>query len=101
MAKTSQQPLAKLGRLIEVATSSDSDLQATEKFIDAVADLNKRLGVPDQLDRLNEADIPEIAIAAVKECSGYPVPILMSHADCQAILRTLLISTEGAAALAS
>lgn len=101
MAKTSQQPLAKLGRLVEVATSSDSDLQAAEKFIDAVADLNKRLGVPDQLDRLKEADIPEIAIAAVKECSGYPVPILMSRDDCQAILRTLLSSPEGAAALAS
>jgi alcohol dehydrogenase class IV len=100
MAKASQQPLAKLGRLIEVAGSSETDEQAAAKFIEAVVDLNRRLGIPDQLDSLKEADIPAIAIAAVKEGAGYPVAILMSQSECQAIIRTLLSSTEGAAALA-
>ncbi|MFT5889304.1 MAG: alcohol dehydrogenase [Zhongshania sp.] len=100
MAKASQQPLAKLGRLIEVAGSSETDEQAAAKFIEAVVDLNRRLGIPDQLDSLKEADIPAIAIAAVKEGAGYPVAILMSRSECQVILRTLLSSTEGAAALA-
>ncbi len=100
MAKAAQAPLAKLGRLIEVAGSSDSDQQAADKFIEAVADLNRRLGIPEQLDTLREEDIPAIAAAAVKEGAGYPVAILMSRNECQTILRTLLSRSESAAALA-
>jgi|TARA_R110001583_G_scaffold51180_7_gene159901 alcohol dehydrogenase class IV len=100
MAKAAQEPLAKLGRLIDVAGSGDSDEKAAEKFIDAIADLNRRLGIPGQLDSLNKADIPAIAAAAVKEGAAYPVPILMSRAECQAILATLLSTTERAAAFA-
>ena len=100
MAVASQQPLAKLGRLIAVAANDDNDQKAAEKFINAVADLNRHLGVPEQLDSLREEDIPAIAAAAVKEGAGYPVPILMSRSECQTILRSLLSSTESAAALA-
>ncbi|CAA0080742.1 Alcohol dehydrogenase 2 [Zhongshania aliphaticivorans] len=100
MAVAAQAPLARLGRLIEVAAEGDTDQHAAEKFIDAVADLNRRLGIPEQLDSLREEDIPAIAEAAVKEGAGYPVAILMSKKECQAILNTLLASPQGAAALA-
>jgi len=100
MAVAAQQPLANLGRLIAVADSRDDDRVAAGKFIDAVADLNRRLGIPEQLDTLRDADIATIAADAVKEGSLYPVPILMSRDECQTILRSLLSSTEGAAALA-
>ena len=91
-----QQPL----RLIGVADTSTGDAQAAEKFIDAVADLNTRLGVPDVLDTLREEDIAAIAADAVKEGAGYPVPVLMSRKECQAILRTLLKQTGDARAMA-
>ena len=100
MAKASEQPLAELGRLIGVADTSTGDAQAAEKFIDAVADLNTRLGVPDVLDTLREEDIAAIAADAVKEGAGYPVPVLMSRKECQAILRTLLKQTGDARAMA-
>ena len=100
MAKASEKPLAELGRLIGVADASTGDAQAAEKFIDAVADLNTRLGVPDVLDTLREEDIAAIAADAVKEGAGYPVPVLMSRKECQAILRTLLKQTGDARAMA-
>lgn len=93
-------PLAELGRLVGVAAKSDADRAAADKFIDAVAALNSRLGVPETLADLREADIATIAADAVKEGAGYPVPVLMNRADCQAMLRELLPQSDSAAALA-
>ena len=94
MAKAAQQRLAELGYLIEVADKSDSEQLAAEKFIEAVAQLNRRLGIPETLDSLREADFKAIAKDAVKEGAGYPVPLLMSRKECEAILASLATATE-------
>ena len=94
MAKAAQKPLAELGYLIEAADKADSEQQAAEKFIDAVAQLNRQLGIPETLDSLSEADFAAIAKAAVKEGAGYPVPLLMSRKECEAILASLLSGTD-------
>ncbi len=100
MTPAAQRPLAELGQLIGAAHSGDSERQAAEKFVQAVADLNQRLDIPSQLDSLLEEDVATIATAAVKEGAGYPVPVLMSRKECQAILLSLLSSPEGAAVVA-
>ena len=97
-ASSARVPLAELGRLIGVATVADNDVLAAEKFIDAVEAMNRRLDIPAQLDSLREVDIPRIAADAVKEGASYPVPILMSRAECQQILRELLPAGAAAAA---
>lgn len=101
MAKAAQKPLAELGRLIEVADSIDTEQIAADKFIEAVADLNRRLGIPETLDSLRKADVAAIAKDAVKEGAEYPVPLLMSRKECEAILSTLLSSSESVQPTAS
>ncbi|MBO6754237.1 MAG: iron-containing alcohol dehydrogenase, partial [Spongiibacter sp.] len=99
-AAAAQAPLAELGRLIAAAAVGDSDALAADKFIDAVEAMNRRLDIPSQLDSLQEADISAIAADAVKEGASYPVPVLMSRAECQDILRQLLPRAATAEALA-
>lgn len=99
-AAAAQAPLAELGRLSGAAAVGDSDALAADKFIDAVEAMNRRLDIPSQLDSLREADISAIAADAVKEGASYPVPVLMSRAECQDILRQLLPGAATAEALA-
>ena len=68
----------------------DRDLLA-QKFLDAVDDLNRDLGIPTVLDALKEDDIPALAKAACWEAhSGYPVPRYMSQAVCENLIRQVL-----------
>ena len=68
----------------------DRDLLA-QKFLDAVDDLNRDLGIPTVLDALKEDDIPALAKAACWEAhTGYPVPRYMSQAMCENLIRQAL-----------
>ena len=68
----------------------DRDLLA-QKFLDAVDDLNRDLGIPTVLDALQEKDIPALAKAACWEAhTGYPVPRYMSQAMCENLIRQAL-----------
>jgi alcohol dehydrogenase class IV len=61
------------------------------KFMDAVEQLNKDLGIPSYLEALRESDIPELAKAACWEAhTGYPVPRYMSQQVCEDIIRQAL-----------
>lgn len=64
-----------------------------DRFIEAVDELSRAVGIPTQLDALREADIPALARAACWEAdTNYPVPRVMSQADCEAMLRAVLPS---------
>ncbi|MBK1612215.1 alcohol dehydrogenase [Rubrivivax gelatinosus] len=83
--------LAALARRARVGAADDGDTTLAHKFIDAVAELNRRVGIPDKLEALRAADIPKLAQAACREADGnYPVPRVMTQRDCEAILRSLL-----------
>jgi alcohol dehydrogenase len=59
--------------------------------------MNRRLGIPQELDALREEDIPELASAACWEAdTNYPVPRAMSPGDCEALLREVLPSGKPA-----
>ena len=52
---------------------------AARTFINAIEEMNKKLGIPDKVRELKEEDIPLLASAAAKEANPvYPVPILMN-----------------------
>ncbi|MGF1761340.1 iron-containing alcohol dehydrogenase [Photobacterium sagamiensis] len=70
-----------------------------EQFIEAVAQLNQQLNIPDMFEQLKADDIPEIARRALKEAHGtYPVPRYMTQSQCEALLRQLLSSETGSLA---
>ena len=69
--------LAKLAKYANIGCSECGDEILAKKFIEAIKSLNKRLGIPEKLSGINEADIPEMAKYADKEANPlYPVPIL-------------------------
>lgn len=63
-------------------------------FIAAVEELNARVGIPATLTQLREDDLDTLSRRAVAEGCGYPVPHLMTAADCAGILRRLLPTTS-------
>ena len=74
-----------------MAKAGDDEATQAAMFIDSVAALNARLGIPTQLDTLHEADIPALAAAACAEANAnYPVPRVMRQVDAEALLRGLL-----------
>jgi hypothetical protein len=53
--------------------------------------MNARLGIPATLQALRKKDIAALARAACHEAdANYPVPLYMSQADCEAVIRQVL-----------
>ncbi len=62
-----------------------------KKFIAAVIELNRELGIPTHLETLRSEDIPTLAKAACHEAeTGYPVPRYMTQRQCEDIIRRVL-----------
>ena len=76
---------AKLGR------ESEGEEVLAEKFLAAVEQLNRDLGIPTFLAALKESDIPQLAAAACHEAhTDYPVPRYMTQAVCEGHIRQVL-----------
>ncbi|MCL1854011.1 MAG: iron-containing alcohol dehydrogenase [Peptococcaceae bacterium] len=62
-----------------------------QKFIAAIRELNARMGIPDKLSDLQEADIPLLAGRAMGEANPlYPVPVIFRREDMTKAYRFLL-----------
>lgn len=86
--------LALLAVRAKVGTEDESPEVLAQKFLDAVDQLNRDIGIPTCLDALQEADIPALAKAACWEAhTGYPVPRYMSQEVCEGIIRQALPKT--------
>lgn len=86
-----QKQLAKLAVRAKLGNESEKDDKLAEKFLDAIDQLNRDLGIPLYLDKLQEADIPDIAKAACHEAhTGYPVPKYMTQKQCEVLIRQVL-----------
>jgi len=82
---------AELAIVAGLATSDDTQIEAAHKFVAGVKALNKTLNIQTDLPELKESDIPELAKRAVREAySNYPVPKLMTRAQCESLLKQLL-----------
>jgi alcohol dehydrogenase class IV len=83
--------LALLAVRARVGTEEESSDVLAQKFLDAVDQLNRDLGIPLYLDALKESDIPALARAACKEAhTGYPVPRYMTQSECEGMIRGVL-----------
>lgn len=89
--------LAALARRIGSADDGADDARLAARFVDAVQALGERVGIARTLAALQEADIPALAQAACHEADfNYPVPRVMSRADCEALLRQVLPGAQAA-----
>jgi alcohol dehydrogenase len=74
--------LHELGVAAGVCSEHDSHRIGAEKFIRAIRELNRRLGIPETLPGIRKEDIPGMARHAAREANPlYPVPVLMSAGE--------------------
>jgi alcohol dehydrogenase len=86
-----QKQLAKLAVRAGLGAESEKDSMLATKFLDAIDQLNRDLGIPLYLDKLQEGDIPALAKAACHEAhTGYPVPKYMTQKQCEALIAQVL-----------
>ena len=65
-------------RAAGTARPGETDAESAGRFIAAIRDLNRRMGIPETLEGIQEADIPLLAEHAAREANPlYPVPVLM------------------------
>ena len=73
-----------------VAQKSDTPAEAAQKFIYAIRQMNKRMGIPETLPGIRKEDIPLMAAHAEKEANPlYPVPMLMDAKQLSAFYETV------------
>ena len=77
--ETAYKKLHQLSVAAGVAAESDSDAEGAKKFIAAIRELNKKMGIPETISGIKKEDIPLMAAHADKEANPlYPVPKLMN-----------------------
>ncbi len=83
--------LAVLALRAKVGHKNDSEAVLAQKFLDSIDAMNTRLGIPATLAALREGDIAALARDACREAdTNYPVPLYMSQAECEAVIRKVL-----------
>ncbi len=82
--------LAELADAVGVSRPGMDQARKAKAFIEAIRQLNKRLGLPEKFDCIEDKDIPVMAERALRECNPtYPVPKIMNKDDCMAIIKAL------------
>ncbi len=83
--KTAHRKLHDLAVAIGISSRTESDWSGASKFIQAVREMQKRLGIPEKLRGIQTKDIPELARTAEREGNPlYPVPKLMDAKELEA-----------------
>jgi len=86
--------IPRLARLAEVSglkQGGESEAQLADKFIAQVRKLNAEFGIPGQVDKLKESDIPAITDKALAEAHWtYAVPRYMDKPECEDFIRGML-----------
>ncbi|MDO4483276.1 MAG: iron-containing alcohol dehydrogenase [Clostridia bacterium] len=79
-----------LGVAAGVCTEAVSHKEGAEAFIRAIREMNKAMNIPEKLQGIDKADIPALARHAEKEANPlYPVPMLMTARELEAIYHTV------------
>jgi alcohol dehydrogenase class IV len=83
--------LAKLAEVSGLKKGGESESQLADAFIRRVREMNAEFGIPTQVDKLKESDIPEITGKALFEAHlYYAVPRYMDRPECEAFIRQML-----------
>lgn len=84
--------LARLAVVGGLGDDSESTEALSLRFIEKIRDMNRNMDIPTGIAELKQADIPLLAKKARAEAHPqYPVPRLMTHAQCEELLRKLLV----------
>ncbi len=79
--------LARLAAIAGVGCDLEEDAARAAALIAAIRDLNARMGIPDALDCIREADMPQMVRWALAEANPvYPVPVLYGTERCRAVI---------------
>jgi alcohol dehydrogenase class IV len=90
-APLAEQRLAELAIAIGAGKEGEPQAALARRFVERVRELNRTVGIPEKLEALKAADIPEVARAAMIEAHrDYPVPKNMAPAEAEALLRRCL-----------
>ena len=83
--------LAKLAEVSGLKKGNESEEQLADAFIAQVRKMNAEYGIPTQVDKLKESDIPAITDKALSEAHMfYAVPRYMDTTECEAFIRQML-----------
>ncbi len=89
--KSIEGKLARLAIVSGIGKKGEPDAELSEKFIEWVKSMNKKMRIPTSIKELKEKDIPLLAQRAMKEANPmYPVPKLMNREQCEEMFRRLL-----------
>lgn len=80
--KNAYKKLHELGIAAGICTKNEDSEIAAKKFIDAIKELNKSMGIPEKIKGIQKQDIPDLAKHAAKEANPlYPVPKLLTRSE--------------------
>jgi len=79
----------KLAELAEaVGLEGGSKEEKAKAFIMSIREMNRKMGIPETLEELNEKDFPELTRRALKEANPlYPVPVIWGWKDVTKVLK--------------
>lgn len=80
--KSAHKKLHDLAIAAGISTAADTHEAGAQRFIQAVEEMNVRMGIPTKLSGIRQEDIPTMARHAAREANPlYPVPKLMTRAE--------------------
>lgn len=75
-------PLAELADIVEIAEEGDTEEEKSDKFIQAIKDLNESMEIPHKVEGIDNHDIPIMVKRALEEGNPlYPVPKVLFEND--------------------
>lgn len=75
-------PLAELADIVGIAEEGDTEEEKSDKFIQAIKDLNESMEIPQKVEGIDNHDIPIMVKRALEEGNPlYPVPKLLFKND--------------------
>ena len=89
--ETAHKPLARLASFAGIGENLKTDKEKAEAFIAEIKAMERRMEIPEKFEQIKEEDIPVIVKRALKEGNPlYPVPKIMTPADCEKVVRSLM-----------
>lgn len=85
--------LAELAKACNIGDANGSDEQLADAFINKIREMKVEFNIPEQLEALKRADIPQIAKAALQEARfTYAVPRYMDQERCEQLVGQMLMA---------
>ncbi|ATP42461.1 alcohol dehydrogenase [Solibacillus sp. R5-41] len=83
-------PLAELANIVGIGQFGDSEEKKASLFIEAIEQLNERMGIPTKIEGIVNRDVPLMVERALNEANPlYPVPKIMNKDEMFYIYQTI------------